>query len=54
MSALDRSYFGHAGAEGTQHNRDDDDPNFYKTNSEMPILPVIHGYTGTHGELQFS
>ena len=47
--ALDDSFFGHAGAKGTQHNRPKDDPNFLKSNSEMPILPILHGYTGTHG-----
>ena len=51
--ALDKSFFGHAGAKGTQHNRPKDDPNFLKSNSEMPILPVLHGYTGTHGKVAF-
>ena len=52
--ALDKSFFGHAGAEGTQHNRPKDDPNFLKSNSEMPILPILHGYTGTHGKKLWS
>ena len=48
--SVDDSYFGHAGATGTQHYREDDDPNYLRTNSEMPIMPVLHGYTGTHGK----
>ena len=44
------SYFPHAGASGTEHNRHKHDENYFKTNSEMPLLPTIHGYTGTHGK----
>ena len=43
------SYFPHAGASGTHHNRPTHDEDFFKTNSEMPLLPTIHGYFGTHG-----
>ena len=43
------TFFPHAGAKGTEHNRDKNDKDFFKTNSEMPLLPTIHGFTGTHG-----
>ena len=49
INAQDATYFSHAGAPGTEHFREEDDPNFYQSNSQMPILPIIHGFTGTHG-----
>ena len=43
------TFFPHAGASGTEHNRPHDDPDFLRTNSEMPLLPTVYGYVGTHG-----
>merc|ERR1719354_134924 len=43
----------HAGASGTQHGKNKDDPNFYESNSGIPILPSISGFMGTHGTYRF-
>ena len=48
-SDVDSSFYDFAGASGTQHGRKYDDPNFLKTNSELPLLPRFEGFMGTHG-----
>merc|ERR1739848_897573 len=40
---------GHAGAEGTQHGKKEDHPQFYETNSGVPILQSVSGFMATHG-----
>jgi len=45
--------FSHTGAEGTQHGRKTDDPLYYTTNSNIPHLPFVTGYMGTHGTYRF-
>ena len=49
-SEVDSSFFDFAGASLTQHNREPEDPNFLKTNSELPLLPRFDGFMGTHGK----
>merc|ERR1712203_248869 len=41
----------HAGAQGTEHNRQDDrgTEEYLLTNSRLPNLPIFNGYVGTHG-----
>ena len=46
---MDESYFDHAGAPETQLGRKEGDPDYYQTNSGLPILPTMHGFMGTHG-----
>ena len=38
---------------GTQHGRETDDPFYYTTNSNVPHLPFVTGYMGTHGTYRF-
>ncbi|XP_066912681.1 uncharacterized protein [Clytia hemisphaerica] len=45
--------FGHTAAEGTQHGREKDDPLYYHTNSDIPHLPFVTGFLGTHGTYRF-
>ena len=47
---LDLSFFDYAGASMTQHGRKDNDSNFLRTNSELPLLPDFDGHMGTHGK----
>jgi len=42
-------YWYYVGAEATQHNRLTDDPKFFRTNSELPLLPRFNGFMGTYG-----
>ena len=49
-STVDTSFYDYAGASLTQHNRKADDPDFLRTNSELPLLPRFDGFIGTHGE----
>ena len=44
------SYWYYVGAEATQHNRLPEDPKFFRTNSELPLLPRFNGVMGTYGE----
>jgi len=43
----------HGGAPGTQHNRAKNDTKFYYTNSDIPLLPFLTGFFGTHGTYRF-
>ena len=47
---MEASFYDYAGAAKTEHNRPADDPNFLRTNSELPLLPRFDGFMGTHGE----
>lgn len=49
-SDIDASFYDHVGASKTEHNRPNDDDNFLKTNSELPLLPRFEGFMGTHGK----
>ena len=51
-SDIDSSFYDYAAASLTQHNRKAEDPNFLKTNSELPLLPRFEGFMGTHGEYE--
>ena len=46
-----KAFFSHAGSNGTELGRDHDDPNYYRTNSEFPILPRYDGYVASHGKI---
>ena len=50
INGLDMNFLDYAGAVGTQHGRDKDDPNFFQTNSKMPLLPMLEGYMGSLGK----
>ena len=39
--------------QGTQHGREKNDSNYYTTNSRIPHLPFISGFSGTHGTYRF-
>ena len=45
--------FEHTGACGTQHGKAEDDPNFWASNSNIPHLPSLSGFMGTHGTYRF-
>ena len=43
----------HVNASGTQLGRPDDDPNFYFTHSNLPHLPRLNGFVGSHGKSHY-
>ena len=51
---FDMNFLDYAGTVGTQHGREKDDPNFFQTNSDVPLLPKLKGYMGSLGRLLIS
>ena len=49
IDGFDMNFLDYAGADGTEHGRDKDHPNFFKSNSDMPLMPKLKGYMGSHG-----
>jgi len=45
--------FEHTGSCGTQHGKEEDDPDYYSSNSKLPNLPSATGFMGTHGTYRF-
>jgi len=44
---------GHAGTKDTQHGKDKNATDYYTTNSQIPQLPSVSGYMGSHGTYRF-
>ena len=56
MSATDddvppymEEFYPHNAAIGTGHGREDDDPLYWTGHADIPTLPVLTGFMGTHG-----
>ena len=47
-----KEFLDHVAASGTQHGRPEDDPNFYTSNSNVPHLPRLDGFMGSHGKME--
>jgi len=48
-----KDWFLHTGTCGTQNGKEENDPDFYSTNSKIPHLPFASGHMGTHGTYRF-
>jgi len=48
-SSTMKEMFQHSGACSTQHGKEDNDPDYYTTNSNLKHLPSASGFMGTHG-----
>ena len=45
-----KQFFEHNGAHGTGLAREETDPHYWASNSEVPTMPKVSGYMGTHGQ----
>ena len=44
-----KQFFEHNGAHGTGLAREETDPHYWASNSEVPTMPKVNGFMGSHG-----